>query len=483
MTQHSIFASARWTVASSIIRKLFSFALFIVIARVLTKDDVGLFREYSLILTLGSMTFLFSLDYLLIVSKEKIENNLSVIFKLILITSSIGTVILFILAPILGRIYHSQVLTSLIRYTSVFLFVENIRRLLTALMQRELRLKELAIFQTVNVIFYTLLTLTVLIFKKNVWVLVLGFYSGNVIEMFLLLWSSRITIGKYLKQKGKVREFLSSNRKFISFAWVNNILNNISGNAPVLVLGLSFPIAYLGSFYLANQIIILPITIITTALLQVFFPSFSRKANDEVVKHIGKFTDFVLIVAFPLMALYALVSYSYLPLIFGAKWVDASSLILALAFTSALSLLTNPLSGIPYSLHKPDIELYWSIVSSGLKIGCILFGAKYGFLEAIIGFVIASVISQILLLIIVLKLLSVKQVSYWLGFIVKLLPTIVLGLFFWIIYNLTSVYATPIGIVLVGIYYLMIQRFSKYDLLTDIRNIAFSKEGNRRQSS
>jgi O-antigen/teichoic acid export membrane protein len=486
VSNNSIFSSARWTIATSIVRKLFTFGLFYFIARILTKDDLGLFREYSLILTLGSIFFAFSLDHLLVVSKEKLESNFRSIFYLTVLGGLVGTIILFLTAPLLGNVYRSITLVALIRMTSALLFLESIRRILSALMQRELRLKALATFQTFNVVFYSVVTLIALFIKPSVWVLVLGFYSGNVLEMILIAFNCRDLIRKYLKKasiNNSIPVLIRTNSHFIGFAWTNNILSNISANAPILILGMVFPVAGLGAYYLANQVIIIPVTIVTTALLQVFFPSFSRKDDKQIALHIRQFTDFVLIGIFPLLALYALFCYHYIPLIFGEKWLEASQLALILSFTSAISLLMNPLSGIPYTLHKPDWELYWTIFSSVIKIGAVVYFARFGFVHAIIGFTGASVVSQLIFLFMIGRLLKINQLSYWGSFILKILPTIILALILTLFYSFTKTYSPFIGVLLTMGYYLLVIKFSDYRILVIFGEIVRSRAGNRPQNS
>ncbi|MBN2828862.1 MAG: oligosaccharide flippase family protein [Candidatus Cloacimonetes bacterium] len=486
MSNNSIFSSARWTIATSVIRKVFTFGLFYFVARILTKDDLGLFREYSLILTLASIFFVFSFDHFLIVTKEKPSAFFRDVLRISLFGGVIGSLLLFFSAELLGRIYHSFALVTLIKFTSSLLILENIRRMLSALMQRELRLKELAAYQTFNVIFYTIVTLIALFLKPSVWVLVLGFYSGNILELLLMTFNCKDLLKKYLRKQPEatgILRLIAGNNRFLSFAWINNILSNIAANAPILVLGMVFPLAGLGAYYLANQVIIIPVTIVTTALLQVFFPSFARKENHEIVEHIKQFTDFVLIGVFPLLALYALFSYRYIPLIFGEKWLEASQLALVLSFTSAVSLLMNPLSGIPYTLHKPDQELYWTIFSSILKVGAVLYFAKFGFLPAIIGFTGASIISQLVFMIMIGKMLNMKLSSYWKGFGFKILPTILLAISFKVVFSLEPQYSPFAGILLTAAYYLLIGKFTKYDLSGTAKQILKIKAGTRRQNS
>ncbi len=486
MSEHSIFSSARWTVISSIIRKLFTFSLFFVLVRVLSKDDIGLFREFSLIIGFASIFSLGSLNYHLIISKEDINSNLKAIFNLMMIGSLITCGVLFVIAPYVSDWYNNEILSKIIRLTTGLLLIENLRKLLTAILQRELKLKQLANAQTVNVIFYCLLTLVVLLFKKNVWVLILGFYSGNIVELLLMLWYAKDTFTKYKSYSGtrnSIQSYLRLNKRFLSVAWLNNVINYFSGNLPILVLGMIFPVASMGVFYLANQIIIIPVIVITTALLQVFFPTFSRKGTGEIANHFFEFNSFILYVAFPLLSLYTLYAYSYIPVFFGTKWAETGDFILLLSFTAAFSLLMTPVSGIPYSMQKPGIELFWSVGSSVLKLIAVLILSTYGFIYSIAGFVLASIISQIAFLFIIRKLLSINHGSHLKKFVLKLMPTVILSFASFILYTWNALWAPPVSTALIILYFIILYMHPGYNLQYVINKALSVNRKNHQQSS
>ncbi len=484
MSNKSIFSSVRWTVISSIIRKIFSFSLFFVLVRYLSKDDIGLFREFSLILSFGSVFFLGSLNHLLVISKDRFSSNLRVVLKLVTFSSIIGSALLFLLAPHLGRWYNSDVLTTIIRYTTGFLLLENFRRLLTSVLQRELKLKQLANAQTLNVIFYSVLTLIVVMFRQSVWVLILGFYSGNLLELLLLLWYSRNSLIACKKDVSiTTNSFLTKNKKFLRIAWINDVVNNFSGNVPILVLGTIFPLAGMGVYYLANQVIIIPITVITTALLQVFFPAFSRKETHTVAQHFIEFSDFIVLVAFPLLALYTITACSYAPILFGAKWAETSNFMFLLSAAAAMSLLMNPVSGIPYSLQKPGVELVWSVSSTAIKVITVLLLSRFGYLISIAGFVIASIVSQITFIAIVLRLLNIDNRHYWNKFFLQLIPMIVISPTFILLYRWNSYIAPLVAFVVCTIYYIVLNYWIDYDIESVIKRILKPNREIHQQSS
>jgi lipopolysaccharide exporter len=475
MNKSHIQSGIRWTLITSVIRRLVTFFLFYFVAKWLSKEDLGVFREYSLILAFFTVVFSFSLDLHYIVEKKKVQTGLIALWQLIFITAAVGFVLLSLGSGILGLIYKSAVLGNLFRFTSVFLIIELLRRTVRTIAIQRMQFKELSMAETYNVLFYSVVMLVALYFYRSIWVYLIIFYLGNAFEM-LYLWNlNRVLINKAIRnlfKHGRIKIlqlFVIRFRGFLTQATLVSAINQFSSNAPILVMGAFFEPAYVGLYFIASQLIGFPIGVFNAAINQVFFPVFAGRQDTEISSIAFRFVRLAGFAGLPILLLFSFLMQFLVSWLFGDKWSGVIPLIPMVFVIYSFSLYCNPLGGIPLLKKKPGWELIWNIASFFVKIGAMLCGLLISFSAAIWAFAVASAVTSVYFYLMSMQLLQIRLSESLHKVLISWIPFALYAIFIYGIRHLQPLAAIPCSIFGCGLLLLLVNIFSKGKLISDIK--------------
>ncbi|GEM_PF-477510 len=408
--------TVRWTLLTMMLRRAVVFAAFIVIARTLAPAALGIFREYTLLLSVLVIFAPLSLDYVHVTNRLRHGRSFRALLQVSLTLAVLLMAALYLCAGLIGRLLHSTQLVPIIRWSAPILLVHVLRSDLKFDLRRRMRLRLVALYETANVLFYVVLTLVLLYFWRQPWVLFAGFFCGDVLETLLLVLERVRRYGRCAFPLGgsprRSLALLRGNARFCAATSSTHLLGQWVNYAPVFVLGAMFSPTWLGLYYLAQQMIGLPVTLLTQSMQEVFFPTFARM--DEVRRRtaVERFTFAAAGLLWPLLALYAYCLLRLVPLLLGARWVGALPMIAILGVLMASHLIMNPISSIPVVYRRSHVELAWRVVSVIVTTGILLFGARYGFMAALHGWVVAQVFmhaSYVAAIFLILELPAIKQ--------------------------------------------------------------------------
>lgn len=456
--------SFKWSFFTAILRKIILFAVFLLVAKEITKEDLGIFREFSLVLGIFTSISFLGFKDLLIVKKEKTKSLFQQLFQFSLIVSLLTYFILVFIAPQIGKYYKSQILTDLIVTLSPLIILEILRIALRAYYQKTLRFKVLSIIETINVVVYSLLIILFLYIRLDIYTLILIFYFGNLVEFILLIALEYDLVKKTLKKifsLNLLKDFFTSyraNKKFLLTATSNNVISMLINDLPVIILGILFNPIVIGIYYLANQLIGQPVVLACNSLGQVLFPTFTFMKKEELKERIDKFFSIVTLYAFPLFFILVIYVLNLVPLILGSKWNEALPIVSILAFSLATTLLVNPISSLPYVLELPQVEIVYMIINLSLKSLAIYLGHFSGFETALLYYVITTVFIHFAFISLVTHLLRGNILKTLFAIVLRIIPSLV----FIIVYALLASYGPliqlPLVTLMVVVYLLVIFR-------------------------
>lgn len=468
--QRNTLKSFQWSFFTAIFRKIILFAVFLLIAKAITKEDLGIFREFSLVLGIFTSISFLGFKDLLIVKKENTKAIFQELFLFSLVTSVLTLIILYLIAPTIGKYYKSEILATLLTTLSPLICLEILRIAVRAYYQKILRFKILSIIETINVLVYSSLIVVFYFFKLDITSLIIIFYFGNLIEFILLLALESELIKDTLKQlftMNLVKRFITTyknNFKFLLTVTSNNIIAQLLNDLPVIILGILFNPVAIGIYYLANQLIGQPVILACNSLGQVLFPTFTFMSKDEISSKLHKFFHVVTLLAFPLFFLLVIYIINFVPLVLGAKWSEALPIVAILAFPFATTMLMNPISGIPYVLELPHLEMIYMIITLCLKSLAIYLGHFAGFETALIYYAIIAVILHLTFIALIIHIVKGKIFKTILTIILKSIPTLSFITLYIILDFLAPIYRVSFLTASVGLY-LIITFHKEFSLL------------------
>ncbi|MDD4308775.1 MAG: oligosaccharide flippase family protein [Candidatus Cloacimonetes bacterium] len=414
MNNSAVIHGIRWNLFTTVIRRILSLALLIYLASWLSQGDFGVFRTYSLILAITSVFAVIGMDSNLITDQSHIKLNLFSFAQVGLGLGVLCSLLLALSSVWLARLYHSLELGTIIRWTSLFVLVEVLRKLLRSIAQTRLMFKDLALAETWNVVFYCLLSFSVIYFYRHVWVYVVAYYLGNLVETIYLYVRLKPSPSLQLKRLLSIKWLnyscanIKKNRAFLLNVSAIRLLNTYAGNAPILFLGTMVSAAFMGQYFFATQLIGVPVIMFTMAVGQVFYPVFAQSDTSRTIQSINSYTRLTLSLGIPLLIVYGYALKLAIPWLFTGKWDAAIPLLFSLIPYFGSSMLNDPISGIPFICRKPHWELVWNAISLFLRLLLLLWGMKYGFAFAVLLFSLGSAFMNLVFYFMSLYLLKAK---------------------------------------------------------------------------
>ncbi len=396
MNSTAVLRGIRWNLATGVLRRIISGTLVFFLADWLSQADFGVFRTFSLILVVGTTLAVFGMNNHYLTDKRRRHLDLFAFTQISSALALLISIAISLASGFLGRVYHSPELGLILRWAAFFVIVEVTRANVRAKAQLLYRFRELAIAETINVLFYTVLCLSVIYFVREVWLYVLFFFLGNLIEVIYLLCVLPVSRSIRFKRLFSLkwwRVSLRNLKQSLSFqinVSVIELVNTYSGNAPILFLGTMVAPQYMGLYFFATQLVGVPVSMFTSSVGQVLYPVFAQNDNRSRVDGISAYARLALKVGLPLLIFFSFLLNLFIPIVLGDKWNQALPLLYILIGYFGTSILNDPISSIPYICRKPHYELIWNISTLALRLLALSLGIMISFEVAILAFCLVS---------------------------------------------------------------------------------------------
>jgi len=305
-----------------ILLQIFTFAGGVVLARILTPAQFGLYAIATFLVALLAMIGDFGLAPSFIQRKEELtERDLCIGFTLQLILTTCIVVVLLISAPILAHFYPMAPPETiwLIRALALSLYLTSWRSMSALQLERHLEYNRLAVIEVVEVVAFQGTAVLLALMGLGVWSLVWATLFRGVIGTSLVYMAAPWAI-KLAYDKTIAREIL---RFGIPFQ-LQNIFNSASyWVTPTLVATFIGPQA-VGYLTWASSNGKKPLMLVDN-VMRVSFPHLSRIQDDmaEVERILLRYLTFLLLASGVWFAVLCVAGHPLVYLIYSSKWTPA----------------------------------------------------------------------------------------------------------------------------------------------------------------
>jgi O-antigen/teichoic acid export membrane protein len=238
------------------------------------------------------------------------------------------------------------------------------------------------------------------VIQPNVWGLVCGYLTGQLVSLLLLIKKSKLSFGsiRSLEIKEVAKEYLS----FPLFLAPMLLLNTLSVNILVYMLTVFYDQQTVGLYSQAIKAIGYPLFFITASFSSVFYQKLNESPNK--IKIYSKSLLYSILTGFLILLPVIIWGKGLFALVFGNQWSLAGEMASILCPLTIFSFAVNNVSEVFSVMQKNHILLIWQIFyliiaifliyyfrSSGIKNMLIVFSATCSMLYillAIIGYAI-----------------------------------------------------------------------------------------------
>ncbi len=363
-----------WTGAGRWATQLLTWVSTIVVARILAPSDYGLFGMATLYLGLVALVSEFGLGQAVITLREMPAEHVAQINSLSIAAGALLFGISCAVAGPLGAFFHTAKLPPVVMVMSLAFLISGGQVVPDALLQRDLRFKLLASFDTARAVVQAGTTVVLALLGFNYWSLALGSLAGAVLATTMAViarphsfaWPRLKEIKRALKFSGDI---LGSR-----VAWY------IYSNSDFLVAGRKLGQAPLGAYTVAWTIASTPVEKITNMITRVSPAFFSAVQDDKphLRRYVLGITDGLSLFTFPASLGMALVADQFVMVVLGAKWAPAIIPLQLLALYAALRSITTFFPYMLFALRQSRFVMWNTVIAAIVFPAAFYYASRWG---------------------------------------------------------------------------------------------------------
>jgi O-antigen/teichoic acid export membrane protein len=309
-----------WTLAQQFSVQLITFGVSVILARMLSPAEFGLFGMISILIALGSNLMDSGLTSSIIRTPDASQKDYSTVFVLNLVGSVVIYLIVYATAPAVARFYHQELLTDIIRVFCLTFVFNAFRSVQSAKLTKEMNFKTQMIIQIPSVLIGGVVGTVLAYYGFGVWSLVWMYMA----QSFLSALQHWLYSGWRPDLKFDVETF----KYHFNFGYkitLSGIIGTLYSNIYTIIIAKYFSASQLGYYSRALSLRQLPISNLSAALNKVTYPMFSSILDDDAkLKSVyRRVMQQVVFWVAPLLILLIVTAEPFIRFLLTEKWLPA----------------------------------------------------------------------------------------------------------------------------------------------------------------
>ncbi len=308
-----------WSATSQVVTQGFTFAISIVLARILGPKAYGLIGMVTVFTGFAVLFGGLGLGPAIIQRKDLERRHLDAAFWANAVVGTTMTLLMVLLAPVVAWFYREPRLTLLTAAIALRFTLDALNLVQIALLTREMRFRALAAVQIGSTVISGLLGLGMALYGAGVWSLVAQSLGGSVMQLLLSWRLAQWRPHRSFDFKA-CKELFGFSVPILGF----DIMNYWARTLDQLLIGRFVGAGALGIYSRAYALMLLPLNQVSRVVGTVMFPALSAIQSDKprVKRAYLKTIGVIGFITFPMMVgLFAVADHFVLALL-GAKWSE-----------------------------------------------------------------------------------------------------------------------------------------------------------------
>ena len=453
-----------------------------ILGRLLTPEDYGLVAMTAvvtgLITTLGNINLSVA-----VIQKDQIkQSEVSSAFWINLLILLGVSLVVAILAPILGYIYNEPRVVNITLMSPLGIFLSSLSIQHDALLKRQMQFKKVAFIQ-IGSTFGSILTGVILAYLGyGYWAIVI---SGIVYPLLfsISVWLTCDWRPSLIMSFSEASPFLKFGARVTGFEFFNYFARNMDN----FFIGKFVGSVGLGIYAQAYKLLMLPITQLRNPLNTVALPALSALQDDRE-KYMNFYKQYLFLLAFitmPTVVYMAVFSDELILIVLGDQWLEAGYIFRILAISAFIHpvLGTTGLILVTTGQVKKHFRIGW-INAIFMVIGFAV-GVQWGIAGVAISQVVVLYLSLLPILIYTFQGTSLSVLSYFKEISFPIFFSLISGAAMYILKNNFSQFPAALlcgfGLFLGAILYILLWYISpasrqKFNQILDMKSTFFKKK-------
>lgn len=380
-----------------------------VLARLLSPSDYGLYALVALFVGFVSFFGQLGLTTALVQTRQLTDRLLAAAFWLNLVTGVVAAGLVAAGAPVVAAVYDDPRLTVLVALAGLSLAL-NVAAVPSALMQRALRFKQLSTIEVGTTVLGLLATVGFALAGFGATSLVLG-PLVHVVVHDVAVWCVVRWVPRHLAHSRELGQLWRFGRGLTGA----NLLYYLSRNLDTALLGAVVGRAELGLYSRSYNIMVLPLTQVTTVLSRVLLPAFATMQDDvpRLRRAWLQSARTSLVVGTPLGLGVAASAPAVVGTLYGEAWLGMVPTLVLLCLSLPPQLVGRVVGPAYQALGRTGLQFRVAALSTVLTIVAILAGLPWGTTGVAAALLAVSGLSLAVGLVPLARLLELSTGQLW----------------------------------------------------------------------
>jgi O-antigen/teichoic acid export membrane protein len=373
--KHQVVSGLRWSAGVRLFSQLFTWAVTLIVVRLLTPADYGLLAMAMVFVGLLYQLAELGLGSAVVQRPEIDVPLLRKTFGLILVVHSSLFLLLFFTAPLISVFMGEPRLVPLVRTLSALFLISAFQVIPLALLQRRMEFRRQSLNDFGSVVVGSVSTLAAALAGWGVWSLVIGSF---VTQLGKSIGLNRIAPFRHWPDFS-----LRGTRQLLTYGGNltgSSLLGFLIMQADVFIAGKWLGKEIVGFYSVAMHLASLPAQRISGIINPIAFPAFSRMQHDlrQVTSALLTGVRVLAFVSFPMLWGISSVAPEVVSVILGPKWAPALFPLTLLSLMMPLRMFNVFMPNALQGIGRADLLFYNSLVAAILMPVAFFVGIHWG---------------------------------------------------------------------------------------------------------
>lgn len=338
-----------WVSAFRIASRMITFLRVIILARLLTPSQFGLFGIASLVLVFIEVITETGINIILIQQKLNVDRYISSAWIVSIIRGFLISFVIIIFSPLIIVFFHSPQAKNLLLLISIVPIIRGFINPSIVKLQKELRFKKEFIIRIAIFFVDSLVAVTLSVVTKSAVSIVWGLMAGAILEVVLSFLFFR-PFPKFEFIAKLIKEIFHRGK----WSTLHGIFNYFAQEGDNIVVGRILGASTLGIYDMAYTISTLPISEVADVVNRVTFPVYVQIEHDRrrLQRAFIKSTMAISVASLLISSFVFFFPKEIIIILLGQKWILAVPLLRILALYGFLRAVSGPASVLFLSVGK-----------------------------------------------------------------------------------------------------------------------------------
>ena len=307
-----------WNSIIGISRYVLQFLATLVLARILTPEDYGLWGIIAIFVAISESIVDSGLGGALVRKKEVRSVDYSTLTTFNFISAIFIYLVLYFMAPVVVEIYDKPELLNLIRVYSLVIILYSVGLVPTVVLIRKLNFKTIAYINLISSILGIGFAVVSAIYKLGVWSLVIQYLASSLTSSLLFIIMSRYRIRFGFSKSSFIEIF-----PFGMNTSIGNILNSFTNNIFSNVIAKISTLSLTGYYVQSSRLLNVPVSLYTYIIDSTLFPILSKESDKSILVYkINEINKLLVLVSILTVTVLFLLSKEIVFILLGPTWMN-----------------------------------------------------------------------------------------------------------------------------------------------------------------